>query len=331
MKNTLIIGIISIAVIAGGWNLISNSPSVSQVGGKAFVEGAQQTSGAVILDVRTPEEFAAGHLAGAQNVDFEALTFTSEIQKLNRTVPYFVYCRSGNRSGQAIKIMTENGFKSITELRGGIVSNQTSIQLIVTSQEEYVVDPSDLLSDMPVEKASSPSKLSDKEIAGLVQMREEEKLAHDVYTALGAHWSAPVFANIAGSELTHTTAVKTLLSRYGIADPAGSTAEGVFQSTDLQKLYTSLVAQGKKSLKDALIVGATIEDLDIRDLDVLMKETDKADILTTYANLQKGSRNHLRGFMRNITMSSGSYTPQYISQDAFDGILAAPQERGNRI
>lgn len=90
----------------------------------------------------------------------------------------------------------------------------------------------------------SADELSEDEIAGLLFMREEEKLAHDVYQAMYALWGMPIFANIAESELTHTEAVKGLLNGYGIADPAESLPAGVFSDANLQALYDQLIAQG---------------------------------------------------------------------------------------
>jgi rhodanese-related sulfurtransferase len=74
-----------------------------------------------ILDVRTPEEFKAGHIAGALNLDFYSTTFSEELAKLKKTNTYFVYCRSGNRSGQAMKIMESMGFKKVYNLASGFV------------------------------------------------------------------------------------------------------------------------------------------------------------------------------------------------------------------
>jgi phage shock protein E len=76
----------------------------------------------VILDVRTPEEFAAGHIAGAVNIDFRGTSFRSDLDGLDKDVPYGVYCRTGNRSGQTMQLMQELGFSDVTELSGGIVS-----------------------------------------------------------------------------------------------------------------------------------------------------------------------------------------------------------------
>jgi rhodanese-related sulfurtransferase len=120
------VGIIALLTFFGG-------ARTQELSGASFVETHQKTPGAVLLDVRTPWEFATGHLEGALNVDFENPTFTSEVQKLDKTKPYFLYCRSGNRSGQAIAIMKKEGFKNITELEGGIVSNQGALHLITAT------------------------------------------------------------------------------------------------------------------------------------------------------------------------------------------------------
>ncbi len=173
------------------------------------------------------------------------------------------------------------------------------------------------------------TELSDAEIAGLLLMREEEKLAHDVYLTLYDLWGQPVFQNIARSEATHTDAVLTLLERYGIADPVGDNATGVFTDPELQALYDDLVAQGSESLIAALKVGAAVEEIDILDLEELSAQTDKTDILTVYENLTKGSRNHLRAFVRTIEQRGGeTYVPQYMNQEDFAAIIAGGVESG---
>ena len=86
----------------------------------------------VILDVRTPAEFASGHIAGAVNVDFESGSFDQDIQKLENSKTYAVYCRSGNRSGQATSIMAKDGFGSIFNLNGGVLDWAALGQPLVT-------------------------------------------------------------------------------------------------------------------------------------------------------------------------------------------------------
>ncbi len=167
------------------------------------------------------------------------------------------------------------------------------------------------------------------EADGLAFMREEEELAHAVYAASAARWpTLPIFANIAASETTHTTAVKALLDRYQLADPLAGLPTGTFKTTALQVLYAQLVAASSTSLVDALKVGAQIEELDIHDLQTQIAEVDNADILMVYDNLLRGSRNHLRSYMRNLTNQGGSYTPQYLSPAAFDAIVQSAMETG---
>jgi hypothetical protein len=139
-----------------------------------------------------------------------------------------------------------------------------------------------------------------------------------------------IFDNIAASEDTHTAAVKTLLDRYSLPDPVADMAAGQFQDLDMQMLYDSLTARGTPSSLDALYVGAAIEELDIVDLLRLENQlVDNDDIALVYANLRKGSRNHLRAFYREIVNNSGTYTPEYLDQSDFDAIVNSDMETGN--
>lgn len=171
------------------------------------------------------------------------------------------------------------------------------------------------------------AELSEFEKTSLAFMREEEKLAHDVYLTLFEQWKSPIFKNIAASEMQHTTQVGRLLNRYELADPYQE-ATGSFSNTDLQKLYTDLVAAGKVSLIEAYKVGATIEDLDISDLQKALKEIDNIDIRTVYQNLMKGSRNHLRSFYAQLKALGVEYTAQYIDAAELEKIVTTPHERG---
>jgi hypothetical protein len=168
--------------------------------------------------------------------------------------------------------------------------------------------------------------LTDSATAGLLQMREEEKLAHDVYVALYDTWHVKAFSNISAAEQTHSDAVKVLLDRYSLRDPAGGNAAGVFTDTGLQLLYTKLVEQGSTTLVDALTVGAAIEDLDIADLQSLATTT--PDIQLVYDNLEKGSRNHLRAFTKQLAKNGAIYTPTHISSAEYEAIIAGDMERG---
>ncbi len=142
-------------------------------------------------------------------------------------------------------------------------------------------------------------------------------------------WGQNTFQNIAKSEQTHMDTVKVLLDKYSITDPVVSSEVGVFTALEMQKLYDGLVAKGNVSLVEALTVGTIVEDFDIRDLNKFLAETDNEDIQIAYQNLNKGSRNHLRAYVRQLERNGGEYTPQYISQVEYDEIIAGEQERGS--
>ena len=193
-------------------------------------------------------------------------------------------------------------------------SGSTSINLTVLV---------DLLNTIPLDTLSSA------ESDGLIFMREEEKLAHDVYTYLFTQWDSNVFDNISASEQTHTDAILILLERYSIPDPVGNNAEGIFVDATLQGLHDTLVAQGTASLIDGLMVGAVIEEIDIIDIQNLVDALEGSeDIALVYENLMKGSRNHLRAFVNNLEAQGVSYQPQYLSQDVYDAIINAVFEAG---
>ena len=87
----------------------------------------------VLLDVRTPEEYAEGHLEGAQLIDFYGPTFETQLEALDREASYAVYCRSGNRSGQVLARMRELGFIDVVDLEGGIVAWQKNGNALCTT------------------------------------------------------------------------------------------------------------------------------------------------------------------------------------------------------
>lgn len=211
----------------------------------------------------------------------------------------------------------------------GTVAPVSAEELTVVDAEGFTSIDADVLQDAFAEPAYSV--LSESEEAGLVYMREEEKLAHDVYVTLYAQWGLPLFSNIANSEATHTSAIKVLLDRYNIADPVGENGVGKFTDPTLQGLYDQLVAQGSKSLADALKVGAAIEEIDILDLQTRLAQTDNADIELVYGNLLKGSQNHLRAFTATLQRQTGeTYPAQYLDETSYNSIIGSSIERGGR-
>lgn len=170
-------------------------------------------------------------------------------------------------------------------------------------------------------------ELSRNEIDGILLMREEEKLARDIYLALGDKWDLKPFVNIAKSEQKHMDEMGSLITKYDLEDPVKDDTRGVFTNPEMKKLYDELLAEGEKSRLDALKTGAMIEDLDIADLEALLKETDNDDIRIVYLNLVKGSRNHLRTFHFQIEKSGGTYKAQYITDEMYNKITGSPKEQ----
>ena len=174
------------------------------------------------------------------------------------------------------------------------------------------------------------SDLSNAEKDALIQMREEEKLARDVYKTLHDKWDLQIFENISRSEQRHMDMVKLLLDKYELPDPVKNDTVGQFTSSEMQKLYNDLVAQGSKSKVDALKVGATIEDLDIYDLDNLLKIVDNEDIKVVFENLRTGSTHHMNAFTNWLNNEGEKYTPQYIDQKEYDQILDSSSSMGRK-
>jgi len=131
-------------------------------------------------------------------------------------------------------------------------------------------------------------------------MREEEKLARDVYLTLGPLWNAPIFSNIAQSESRHMAAVKQLILTYGLTDPVGDNPVGAFTNPVFTQLYGELVAAGSASVADAYQVGVEVEELDIADLIQALSATNKTDVRSVFQNLLNGSYHHLEAFQSHL-------------------------------
>jgi hypothetical protein len=144
---------------------------------------------------------------------------------------------------------------------------------------------------------SALAPLDDAEIATLKWMREEEKLARDMYLTLNTFFPAKIFTNIAASEQKHFDALGQKLDLYGIEDPATDQI-GVFTDPDLQALYDDLLALGMVSYVEALKVGVAIEETDLTDLEAAIDGTDSVPLARTYQQLLTGSEHHLAAFTR---------------------------------
>jgi hypothetical protein len=173
------------------------------------------------------------------------------------------------------------------------------------------------------------SDLTDSELASLLKMKEEEKLARDVYTVLYQKWGSKIFSNISTAENNHLNAVILLLTNYGVTDVSTGKA-GVFEDIAVQTLYNDLVAKATVSIEEAYKTGALIEEMDIKDLIESLSTTTNENVILLFDNLLKGSRNHLRAFNRQLTTLGVVYTPIFISQNNYDLIINSSMEKGNQ-
>ncbi len=135
--------------------------------------------------------------------------------------------------------------------------------------------------------------LTEQQRTTLAAMAQEEKLAHDLYTAFADRYPAVVFDRIAASETRHLTAVRTLLARYGLADPTAGKPAGQFSDPAVPGSYDKLLAQGQANQAAALKVGETVEQTDIADLQAALNGLTAPDVRQVYTTLLTASRHHL--------------------------------------
>ena len=180
---------------------------------------------------------------------------------------------------------------------------------------------------------TSYTPLTQPEVDEALYMREEEKVARDVYLGLSSFWQSQVgdvpvvtiMSNIARSEQTHMDTMAEVLACYGLTDPVDSAeTQGVFLNLKLAELYQTLVEQGQQSQLEALKVGGLIEEADLIDLQQSIDLSQQAYTDSVYANLMCGSRNHLRSFAGQIKLMTGTYTAQVLPQSEVDAIVNSP-------
>ena len=163
-----------------------------------------------------------------------------------------------------------------------------------------------LLLILLVSRSNAVLALTEAEMVDLAYMREEEKLAHDLYLDFHNRWGNSIFSSIAESEQRHTDSVLHLLNLFGLQDPAAGLAPGVFSNSELQDLHDQLQAAGYQSELAALEVAIMVEETDIDDLDLALSHTSDPAITRVYGNLRRGSLNHLAAFSNQLEAQGGS-------------------------
>ena len=195
----------------------------------------------------------------------------------------------------------------------------------IVQQIENSVDDDDVLDD--VNDVDDTTSITEEDENSLLFMLEEEKLARDTYKFLNEYWGMVQFGNIMQSEQSHMDAVETLLVAYDIEYEI--LEDGMFENEELQAWYDTFVQDGIVDEVAALTVGATIEDLDIVDLEEHIQATSNTDIADVFSSLQCGSRNHLRSFVQSIENLGETYTPQFLAQEEYEIILDGSHEQCN--
>jgi hypothetical protein len=159
---------------------------------------------------------------------------------------------------------------------------------------------------IPIPVCTITGTVTEAEAEGLLFMREEEKLARDVYSYLYLKYKLPVFNNISKSENVHMTAVLNLINGFKITDNSTNNP-GEYTNTHITELYNQLITMGNLSIIDALKVGVLIEETDIADLQKELLTVENASVKTVYSNLLKGSEAHLKAFTWNLKVRGVVY------------------------
>ncbi len=167
----------------------------------------------------------------------------------------------------------------------------------------------------------SSLELTEDEINMLLFVREEEKMARDVYLYYSEKFNKPIFKNIAKSEQAHMEAVLCLLLHFEISDPALPDT-GLFTDEIIQGMYNDLISLGTGTIVDAMTAGANIEDFDIEDINTWMSKTENEAILSVFSKLVCGSGNHLISFCAHLEAYGVPYVPVYISVEEYEYILS---------
>lgn len=198
------------------------------------------------------------------------------------------------------------------------ITNENIEETALINVEESITDASLIIS--PVDSTINPGLVTQNDVDKMLFMREEEKLANNVYVFFNYKFKRRVFENIAKSEIQHQNAIIWLIELFKIEIPE-QTPAGIFSSDDLQALYNR-ITQNSVTVVDAFKAGAYIEEHDIADLKKSMSETGNEYVKKIYTNLKNASCNHLRAFVANLRNYQVDYVPAILSQEEFNEIIA---------
>lgn len=202
-------------------------------------------------------------------------------------------------------LLTGSCSKEISAVDEAVVSDQalaSTVQIDAELKDANLAVPciiTGTIPDAPVPVCVLSGTVTESEAAGLLFMREEEKMARDVYASFYAKYKSPVFGNITKSENAHMLAVLRLITAFKITDNSTNNP-GEYTNTHIKDLYQQLITMGNISLTDALKVGVLIEQTDISDLDKALVAVQNTSVKTVYTNIKAGSNAHLKAFIWNL-------------------------------
>jgi len=227
------------------------------------------------IDVRTPEEFSSGHADRTKNIPLD--TLTANLDKLEKSEPVYIICRTDNRSRQAAKVLIDAGFKQAVVVIGGTEAWKAA--------------------GLPMGNAGPPvisTKLDEKTQNALIAALQDERRAQATYQAvLGKFTNARPFANVIEAERQHEAFLLPLFAKYGVTIPRNE--------------FDPSKVEVPASLVEACKVGVSAENENIALYDGFMQFVKEADIKEVFTRLQSASRdNHLPAFTRCSEGGMGS-------------------------
>lgn len=169
--------------------------------------------------------------------------------------------------------------------------------------------------------ASRAQPLGADEQRDLQRIREQRKLARDLYWDLAKHWGSLVLVRLGAAEQTHLNTLDTLLDHYGLSDPVAGHAVGESGDPKFQALHVQIVEVGHRSEMAASQAGLLVEEMSLSDLAAARARTRQPEIAAVYDDLLRNSRNHLRALFRQMQRFEGEYVPQSLSLSDFEAIV----------
>jgi len=173
--------------------------------------------------------------------------------------------------------------------------------------------------------------MNNKEKQDLLDMALEEKMAYDFYYTMYNKWNIPMFNRRMNAKMHHKNRLVQMIEKYELTNPVNDQEIGKYKNSRIQKLYNELLNKGQKSLKDALIAAANLEEMDIVALKKAIDNTDNADLRLVYKNLTRGSEHHLKATVNMLfRLYDYKYEPQYLDKKTFDEIIASSKQNMQR-